>query len=110
MPDAPPILLIHTDQHRYDTVGCHGHPLVHTPNLDGLARHGVYFTHSFTPPPVCGPARACLMTGTWSSVHRCVTNPGTEAFQHVASYLPILTDLVAERGYRIAHVGKYHQE
>jgi arylsulfatase A-like enzyme len=110
MSDAPPILLIHADQHRFDTVACHGHPLVQTPNLDRLAAEGADFTHAFTPHPVCSPARACLMTGIWSSVHKCITPPGTEAFQRADPALPIFTDLLAERGYRIANVGKYGQE
>jgi arylsulfatase A-like enzyme len=106
----PPILFIHSDQHRYDALRCHGHALVQTPNLDRLAAEGADFANAYTPNPVCSPARACLQTGTWSSVHKCVTIPGTEAFQRADASLPTLTDLLAENGYRIAHVGKFHSE
>lgn len=104
------ILLIHSDQHRYDCVSANGHPLLKTPNLDRLAREGVNFKHAFTPNPVCSPARACLQTGTWATTHRCVTIPGTEAFQTADASLPVLTSLLADAGYRVGHVGKFHQE
>lgn len=46
------ILLIHSDQHRYDCVGANGHPLVSTPNLDRLAQEGVNFSRAYTPIPI----------------------------------------------------------
>lgn len=106
----PNILLIHSDQHRWDCVGANGHPFLKTPHLDSLAREGVNFVHAFTPNPVCSPARACLQTGAWATRHKVVTIPGTEAFQRADPSLPVLTDLLAEAGYRIGHVGKFHQE
>lgn len=106
----PNVLLIHSDQHRWDCLGVHGHPFLRTPNLDRLAAGGVDFTHAFTPNPVCSPARACLQTGAWATTHRCVTIPGTEAFQSADPALPVLTQLLADAGYRVAHVGKFHSE
>lgn len=108
--NRPHILLIHSDQHRYDCVRANGHPYIHTPNLDRLAAGGVNFSHAFTPNPVCSPARACLQTGTWSSIHKCVTIPGTEAFQTTPDDMPKLTQLLADADYRVAHVGKFHAE
>ena len=110
MHPRPNILLIHADQHRYDCLGAHGHPFLKTPNLDRLAREGVDFSHAFTPNPVCSPARACLQTGAWATTHKCVTIPTTEAFQSADPALPVLTQLVADAGYRVAHVGKFHNE
>ncbi|MHB1357794.1 MAG: sulfatase-like hydrolase/transferase, partial [Anaerolineae bacterium] len=43
----PNILLIHSDQHRYDCLGVNGHPNVQTPHLDRLAREGVNFTSAY---------------------------------------------------------------
>jgi len=111
------ILLIHSDQHRFDCVGAN-QPYaadgpgrrVRTPNLDRLAREGTTFTHAFTPNPVCSPARACLQTGTWATTHKCVTIPNTEAFQTADPGLPVMTRLLADAGYRVGHVGKFHLE
>lgn len=108
--DRPNILLIHADQHRYDCVGAHGHPFLKTPNLDRLAREGVDFSHAFTPHPVCSPARACLMTGAWTTTHGCATIPGTETFRSADPALPVLTRLLADGGYRVGQVGKFHAE
>ena len=59
----PNVLVVFTDQQRWDTCGCYGNPMSLTPNLDAMARRGTLFEHAFTPQPVCGPARACLQTG-----------------------------------------------
>lgn len=107
---GPNILLIHADQHRYDCVGVNGHRLLKTPHLDRLAGAGVNFSHAFTPNPVCSPARACLQTGTWATTHKCITIYGTEAFQTADRSLPVLTQLLADTGYRVGHVGKFHAE
>ncbi len=106
----PNILLIHSDQHRFDCLGVNGHPLVQTPHLDQLAAEGTNFTRAFTPNPVCSPARACLQTGAWATTHGCVTIPGTEAYQPADPALPALTQLLADSGYRVGHVGKFHGE
>ncbi len=43
------ILLILTDQHRYDTLGCYGAPTCRAPNIDSLAESGVRFERTYTP-------------------------------------------------------------
>jgi len=64
MPNKPPnILLLMTDQQRYDSLGCYGADFAHTPHLDRLAAEGARFTHSYANNPICTPSRASLMTG-----------------------------------------------
>ena len=36
----PNFLFIVTDQHRADHLGCYGHPVVKTPNIDSIAARG----------------------------------------------------------------------
>lgn len=60
---TPHILFLMDDQHRFDWFGFAGHPVVKTPNLDGLAAEGVVFENAYTPAPLCIPARQCLATG-----------------------------------------------
>ena len=43
----PNILLIYSDQHRYDCLGLAGHPDVKTPNIDALAKNGIWYQNSF---------------------------------------------------------------
>jgi len=109
--DRPNILLIHADQHRFDCVGAHGHPLVKTPHLDRLCREGVDFTHAFTPCPICSPARASLLNGQWPTRHGCVSIPYTEVYRPADTPTDQLIPVRLKRaGYRVAHVGKWHGE
>ena len=68
-PDSrpPDIVLIMSDQHNRAVMGCSGHPLVRTPNLDALARQGTRFTNAYCPFPLCGPSRAGFMTAQYPS-------------------------------------------
>jgi arylsulfatase len=62
-PRPPNVLLIMTDQHRADALGCMGNPVVLTPNIDRLASSGVVFDRAFTPCPVCMASRGAIHTG-----------------------------------------------
>ncbi len=99
----PNMVLMFSDQQRWDTCGCYGQPLDITPNLDRMAREGVRFENAFTCQPVCGPARACLQTGRYATEIGCHTNhrmlPGDE--KTLAQYL-------SGQGYDTAYIGKWH--
>ena len=62
------LLLIMSDEHRRDAMGCMGHQHVKTPNLDRLAKRGTVFTNAYTPSPMCVPARAAIACGDY--VHK----------------------------------------
>ena len=71
LPPVPPnIVYIYSDEHRAPILGCYGHPVVQTPNLDALAAESILFPNMFTNAPLCRPARATMMTG------RCRTSTG----------------------------------
>lgn len=59
------VLVIMSDEHSYQAMGCSGHPIVRTPNLDRLAREGTSFTQCYTNSPVCTPARGSFFTGQY---------------------------------------------
>lgn len=104
------ILLIHSDQHRYDCLSLHGHPQLQTPNLDRLAARGADFSHAFTPTPICSPARASLITGRWPSQHRCINIPPFDGYQPAQVDTPVLWNMLHDAGYQQAHFGKFHKE
>ncbi len=103
MPHKPNIVLIFSDQHRGDALGCVGNPVVRTPNLDGLATEGVIFRNCNTNSPLCMPARASLITGMHVNEHGAWGNR-TEADRHGPSHVRNIRDA----GYRTAVIGKTH--
>src|SRR5690606_22099673 len=56
------VLFLIADDLRTD-MGIYGHPLAHTPQLDGLAAKGVWFEHAYCQYPLCNPSRSSLLTG-----------------------------------------------
>ncbi len=99
----PNIILILSDQHRWDCTGYAGNPDVRTPNLDALATHGVTFTEATCTSPLCVPSRASLMTGQHVHAHGVDTND-----KALSKDAPVLPRLLKQAGYRTACVGKMH--
>jgi arylsulfatase A-like enzyme len=103
VPRRPNFLLFITDQHRADYLGCYGHPVLKTPNIDAIAARGTRFTRFYVATPVCMPNRATLMTGRMPSVHGVRSNGaplslGSNTF----------VDALRAGGYATALVGKSH--
>jgi len=68
------VVLITLDTTRVDCLGCYGHPVVKTPNIDALAREGVLFRQCMTAAPITLPSHASIMTSTYPFVHRARMN------------------------------------
>jgi len=111
MPDdpRPNIVLITTDQQRYDSLGVNGNTWIKTPHLDALARRGATFRHAYCQNPICVPSRACMYTGRY--IHQ---NQVTymEAVIDDTPGLPDSEMTFVQRlqyaGYRTAAFGKIH--
>lgn len=59
------VLVIMSDEHSNSVMGCNGHPVAQTANLDRVAREGTIFTRAYTNCPVCTPARASFFAGRY---------------------------------------------
>ncbi|GAA1485326.1 sulfatase-like hydrolase/transferase [Brachybacterium fresconis] len=101
--EQPNILLLCTDQQRYDAVGASGNPHIDTPHLDRLAADGVLFENCYVQSPVCGPSRASLMTGRYVPSHGLYAN-GVDLPAHER----LFTRDLADAGYDCGLVGKLH--
>ena len=120
------IIILHTDQQRYDSLGCNGNKDARTENIDGLAREGCRFTRHIAASPVCMPSRASLLTGLYVPGHAVVSNGiplwrrdngcadknnmllKNTAGTAVADKIPTMADIFAENEYRTALFGKLH--
>ncbi|HBE01633.1 MAG: hypothetical protein A2096_16550 [Spirochaetes bacterium GWF1_41_5] len=100
----PNIILIFTDEQRYDTIGAAGFPWMKTPNLDRMIKEGCLFTNAYTPNPVCIPARHNLITGLTARYHGY---PNNESYPYTAD-LPVLPKLLSNAGYETRAIGKMH--
>ena len=99
----PNIVVILSDQQRWDTIGTYGQELPLTPNIDRMAEEGTCFEQAYTSAPVCGPARACLMTGRYPSDTGCYRNGiGLKLNENT------LPRYLKKHGYDVAYVGKWH--
>lgn len=63
------IILLVTDDHRWDALGVYGNDVIHTPNIDRMAEEGVLFENMFVTTSICAPSRATIMTGQYPSRH-----------------------------------------
>ncbi len=59
------LLFIMSDEHNRAVMGCSGHPMIRTPNMDRLAASGVRFTDAYCNSPICVPSRASFATGQY---------------------------------------------
>lgn len=104
MSDRPNILLITVDQMRGDCLGVAGHPVIDTPNLDYLARSGVYFPRAYSATPTCIPARAAILTGMKQENHGRVGYRDGVPWRYPVT----LPGELAKAGYHTQGIGKMH--
>ena len=101
----PNLLVILVDDLRHDEFGAGGHPYMKTPHIDRLAAEGALFERAFHTTPICSPNRASIVTGQYASRHGIIDNVARDAMSH---RLPNYHLDLQKRGYRTAHIGKWH--
>ena len=103
MTDRPSYILFITDQQRYDHLGCNGHPVLKTPNIDAIAAEGVNYDRFYVASPVCMPNRSSLMTC------RMPTSHGVRSLGIPLSHDNVtFVELLRAAGYDTALIGKSH--
>src|SRR5690606_27408217 len=100
---APPnLLIILTDQQRFDSLSAHG-GTGRTPHFDALAAHGVNLRKHYAQSPVCVPSRSTMFTGRYPGAHGVMEN-----FLHIGAQEIHLFKVLQKSGYWLAYHGKNH--
>lgn len=105
MPDRVNVILVITDDQGYGDIGCHGNPVLKTPNLDQMARDSVQLGDHHHD-PLCSPSRAALLTGQYAS-----RNGVWHVIQgrHLLDPRAVtMADVFSANGYRTGMFGKWH--
>ena len=106
--DRPNVVLIVSDDHGRETLGCYGNPVIKTPNLDALAAEGVRFTNAFCTSASCSASRSVILSGMYN--HANGQYGHQHSYHHFISFenIKTLPVLMTEAGYRTGRIGKYH--
>jgi len=113
-PEKPSFILIVADDLGFADLSLNGSKQISTPNIDRLAKEGIYFTQGYVSAPVCAPSRAGLMTGKNQVVFGFDNNlaENQPGFKPEFKGLPISEKTIADRlkplGYVSGLIGKWH--
>ncbi len=109
---TPNIIVIFCDDLGYGDLSIFGHPTIHTPNLDRMAREGQKWTSFYAAASVCTPSRAAIMTGRYPIRSGMCSDERRVLFPDSAGGLPESEITIAEalktRGYATGCIGKWH--
>jgi len=101
----PNILFVFSDDHALQAIGAYGSKINSTPNLDRIAHEGAVFQNSFCANSICGPSRACILTGKHSHKNGFLRN-GNRFNPDQTTF----AKLIQNSGYQTAVIGKWHLE
>lgn len=115
-PTKPNLVIIHTDEHNFRTLGCYREQLsedqafvwgkgvkVDTPHIDSLAHDGALCTSYYAVSPVCTPSRASLMSGLYPQATGSPSND-----MPLNDDLVTFAEILKRNGYATSYVGKWH--
>jgi len=100
---APNVIVLLSDEHRWQSLGHTQMPELETPQLDRLAVEGASFSQTISNYPVCSPFRAMFLSGRWPYQTGVIDNGSA-----LAAGTPTLADAFSAAGYTTGYVGKLH--
>lgn len=126
--ERPNVVLIISDDQRFDDFGFMGNRFVQTPHLDDLAARSAGYLNGYVPSSVCRPSLATLLTGLYPHQHGIYFNHPPPGFAKLTRSpdidkqrfdvlrrraarriraVPTLPRILAAHGYRCFQTGKY---
>ena len=101
----PNIVFFFTDDQTSSALGCYGHPLAKTPNIDRLANEGTRFENAFVSQSICWVSRTTILTGLTG---RSYGVPGNHDMAKPEAVEKLYVDYLRDAGYRTGFAGKWH--
>ncbi len=101
--DRPNILFIMTDDHACQAIGAYGSKLIQTPNIDRICSEGLRFDRCYVTNSICGPSRACVLTGMYRYKNDYHINDQESNLSQTT-----FPALLGRAGYQTALIGKWH--
>ncbi len=98
----PNFLILMSDNHSWNHLGCYGDSVVKTPNIDKIAAKGVRFNNAFCSSPSCTPARASMLTG--QDIWRL--EEGANLWGILPKHFEVYPELLEKAGYLVGYEGK----
>ncbi len=98
----PNILILMSDNHSWNHLGCYGDPVLKTPIIDKLAIEGIRFTNAYCSAPSCAPARAAMLAG--QDFFRL--EEAANLWGSFPDKFRVYTDILEESGYLVGYEGK----
>ncbi len=95
-------LILMSDNHSWNHLGCYGDNLVQTPTIDKVAQEGIRFTEAYCSAPSCTPARAAMLTG--QDIWRL--GEGANLWGRLPAEYEVYPDLLEKAGYLVGIEGK----
>ncbi|WP_459509459.1 sulfatase family protein [Aquirufa sp. ROCK2-A2] len=99
----PNIIFILTDDQRSDALGYAGNKIIKTPEMDKLAKEGIYFKNAFVTTPICAASRASILTGLYERTHLYTFQQGNLKQGYADNSYPVL---LKKAGYYTGFYGK----
>jgi arylsulfatase A len=105
---APNVVLFLADDLGYGDLGCFGHPVIKSPNLDAFSKQGARLTQCYAASAVCSPSRSALLTGRTPHRNGVFTWLAAGSEAHLRQSEITLPTLLKRGGYATCHSGKWH--
>ncbi|WP_139959459.1 sulfatase-like hydrolase/transferase [Flavicella sediminum] len=104
----PNVIFVFSDDQRFNSLSMTGDAVTKTPNIDQLAKEGVFFNNAYITSPICGPSRANIFSGQWERKNKIGFNYVSKNLISEETYQNSWLAQLKKAGYSTAFIGKSH--